>query len=184
MKLEKILDRMGSLEKNSFIKIIDNIISSNPKNFKLIDQILSSSDKGLKSVDNQNVSKIFELTSNEFRDHIKQEFQETNSQLDILIDIIIRDGNCIMKQDWFSRLYESEIKKLNLKIKSLKVQLESEKSEISDNRKRDYRIYKSCLVTAYTNDLENNRDSKITADELSIILTLSKQLELSQEEIK
>jgi len=32
--LEKILDNLGSLEKNSFIKIIDNIISKNPKQIK------------------------------------------------------------------------------------------------------------------------------------------------------
>jgi len=110
MKLEKILDRLGSIEKNSFIKIIDNIISKSPKNAKQIEKILSSSDKGLKSVDNQNISNIFNLTSKEFQEHIKCEFQEISSQLDILIDIIIRDGNCIMKQDWFSRLYENEIK--------------------------------------------------------------------------
>lgn len=184
MKLEKILDKLGSLEKNSFIKIIDNIISKNPKNIKEIEKILISVDKGLKSVDNQNVSNIFELTANDFSKHIECEFQEVTSQLDILIDIIIRDGNCIMKQDWFSRLYEKEIKNLNTKIKFLNIEFENEKSELSAERKRDYRIYKSCLTTAYKNDLANNRESKITSDELSIILTLSKELGLSQEEIK
>ena len=115
MKLEKILDKLGSIEKNSFIKIIDNIISKNPTNAKEIDKLLSSSDKGLKSVDNQNISRIFNLTSLEFRSYIECEFQEITSQLDILIDIIIRDGNCIMKQDWLSRLYETEIKNLDNK---------------------------------------------------------------------
>ena len=184
MKLEKILDKLGSIEKNSFIKIIDNIISKNPKAIKEIDKILSSADKGLKSVDNQNISKIFALTSNVFSEQIKCEFQEATSQLDILIDIIIRDGNCIMRQDWFSRLYENEIKNLKSKIKGLNTEFENEKSELSERRKRDYRIYKSCLATAYHNDLDNNRESKITSDELSIMLTLSKQLELSQEEVK
>ncbi|MEZ4856767.1 MAG: hypothetical protein R2812_09875 [Gelidibacter sp.] len=184
MKLEKILDKLGSLEKNSFIKIIDNIISKSPKNIKEIDKILSSSDKGLKSVDSQNISNVFELTSAEFTEYVKCEFQEANSQLDILIDIIIRDGNCIMKQDWFSRLYENEIKKLKGKIKALNVEFENEKSELSESKKRDYRIYKSCLSTAYNNDIENNREAKVTSDELSIILTLSKQLSLSQEEVK
>ena len=184
MKLEKILDKLGSLEKNSFIKIIDNIISKNPKNRKEIDKILSSTDKGLKSVDNQNISKIFSLTSNEFQEQIKCEFQEITSQLDVLIDIIIRDGNCIIKQDWFSRLYENEIKQLKNKIKNLDADFENDKSELSESRKRDYKIYKSCLHTAYYNDQENNREAKITSDELSIILTLSKQLGLSQEEIK
>tara|TARA_R110002124_G_C8923298_1_gene511391 strand:+ start:88 stop:1935 length:1848 start_codon:yes stop_codon:yes gene_type:complete len=184
MKLEKILDKLGSIEKNSFIKIIDNIISKNPKNNKQIQKILSSSDKGLKSVDNQNISKIFSLTANEFQEHIKCEFQEITSQLDILIDIIIRDGNCIMKQDWFSRLYESEIKHIKGRIKSLNADFENDKSELSTARKRDYKIYKSCLHTAYHNDIANNREAKISSDELSIILTLSKQLGLSQEEIK
>ncbi len=138
----------------------------------------------MKSVDNMNVSKIFSLISHEFTEHLLCEFQEVNSQLDILIDIIIRDGNCIMKQDWFSRLYETEIKNLKGKIKTLKTDLENDKSELSESRKRDYRIYKACLSTAYTNDISNNRDAKITSDELSIILTLSKQLGLSQEDVK
>lgn len=184
MKLEKILDKLGSIEKNSFIKIIDNIISKKPKNFKEIESILNSTDKGLKSVDNQNVANIFALTSNDFLSQIKSEFQEASSQLDILIDIIIRDGNCIMKQDWFLKLYEAEITNLETRIKSLNSDLESEKSELGDIRKRDYKIYKSCLYTAYNNDIDNNREPKINSDELSIILTLSRELELSQEEIK
>lgn len=184
MKLEKILDKLGSIEKNSFIKIIDSIISKNPKNYKEIEKILISSNKELKSVDNQNISTIFTLTEKEFSEHIKCEFEEITTQLDILIDILIRDGNCIVKQDWFSRLYENEIKKLKTKIKSLNFEFENEKSELSAERKRDYKIYKSCLSTAYNNDIANNRESKISSDELSIILTLSKQLSLSQEEIK
>lgn len=184
MKLEQILDKLGSLEKNSFIKIIDSIISNNPKNLKKIEKILSSSDKGLKSVDNLNVSNIFHLTSNEFTEHLLSEFQEANSQLDILIDIIIRDGNCILKQDWFSRLYETEIKNLKGKIKLLTYELENDKGELSESRKRDYRIYRACLSTAYNNDILNNREAKVTSDELSIILTLSQQLGLSQEDVK
>ena len=184
MKLVHILDKLGSIEKNSFIKIIDYIISKKPKNTKEIDKILSSSDKGLKSIDNQNIAKIYALTANEFQENIKCEFQGITSQLDILIDIIIRDGNCIMKQDWFSRLYENEIKNLKSRIKALNANFENDKSELTEARKRDYRIYKTCLHTAYYNDVENNRDAKITSDELSIILTLVRQLGLSQEEVK
>lgn len=184
MKLEKILDKLGSLEKNSFIKIIDNILSKSPKYAKELEKILSSSDKSIKTADNQIVSKIFELIGSDFREHIMLEFQEANSQLDIFIDIIIRDGNCIMRQDWFSRLYEIEIKNLKAKIKELNEDLENEKSELSESRKRDYKIYKACLSTAYSNDISNNREAKITSDELTIILTLAKQLGLSQEEVK
>ncbi|WP_262711319.1 hypothetical protein [Luteibaculum oceani] len=39
MKLERILDNLNSLEKNSFLKIIDNIRSATPKNHKQIEAI-------------------------------------------------------------------------------------------------------------------------------------------------
>jgi len=184
MKLEKILDNLGSLEKNSFIKIIDSIISKGPKNNKEIDKILSVSDKGLKSVDSQNIAKIFELIEDEYTEIIKCEFINTSSQLDILIDIITRDGNSIMKQDWFSRLYEIELRKIKRKIKELESSINNDKSDIDDERKRDYMIYRSCVNTAFYNDLQNNREPKITDDELSILITLAEKLELSQVEKK
>lgn len=185
MKLEKILENLNSLEKNSFIKIIDNIIANSPTNSKAIDKILAETDNtGLKSLDNVVISKIFSLIETEFSELIKSEFVNTSSQLDILTDIIQRDGNCIMKQDWFARLYENELKSLNKKIKELKKDIDNPKSELSESRKRDYKIYQSCVHTAFHNDIENNRETKITDDELSILLTLSNQLELSQEETK
>ena len=184
MKLEKILDNVNSLEKNSFLKIIDNIISNNPKNYKEIEKILSENNNNLKGIDNINISKVFNLITNEFTDVIKQEFVATTSQLDILIDIIIRDGHNLIKEDWFVYLYEKEIKSLKKKTNELIKQLESEKLEIDIQRKRDYLIYKACVNTAYFNDNVSNRDTKITNDELSILLTLSSELKLSQEEIK
>ncbi len=184
MKLEKILDNVNMLEKNSFLKIIDNIISSNPKNFKKIEKILSENINNLKGIDNINIAKVFNLITSEFSEVIKQEFVDTTSQLDILIDIIIRDGNNLIKEDWFAKLYDNEIKSIKKKTKGLEKQLKSDKSDLDTQRKRDYLIYKSCVNTAYFNDTENNRDTKITNDELSILLTLSYELKLSQEEIK
>ena len=185
MKLEKILDRLGALEKNSFIKIIDNIIAKDSKNTKTIEKLISDTDKsGLKNLDNLVISKIFKLIQPEFSVLIKQEFLNTSSQLDILIDIITRDGNCILKVDWFSKLYNTELQQLKIKVNSINNIINDEKSDISKDKKRDYLIYKSCIHTAFYNDLSNNRTAKITDDELSILITLSDKLELSLEEIK
>ena len=184
MKLEKILANLNSFEKNSFLKIIDGILANKPKNIKEIEKILSDSSKDLKNMDNINVGKVFNLVEDEFSQCIRDEFVNTTSQLDILSDIISKDGNSIMKQDWFARLYEKELTKLDKKIKDFKKTIESEKSDISGQRLRDYKIYQSCLFTAYNNDKENNQERKITTDEQSIIVTLSQQLGLSQEEIK
>lgn len=184
MKLEKILDNLNSFEKNSFLKIIDGIIVEQPKKGKEIDKILNDTNKDLKNMDNINIAKVFSLVEDEFSDIIKEELVNTSSQLDLIIDIISRDGNCIMKIDWFARLYEKELSNFEKKIKSFKKSLEEEKSEITDQRRRDYKIYKACLDTAYKNDDFNNLDLKVTSDEQSILITLSNQLGLSQEEVK
>jgi ribosome-associated translation inhibitor RaiA len=184
MKLEKILDNINSFEKNAFLKIIDGIISNKPRNAKEIDKILTDSSRELKSMDNINISRVFRLVEAEFTAIIKEQFMNTTSQLDVLVDLLSRDGNAIMKQDWFARLYEQELKALSVKLKSFQKNLEDEKSELPSERRRDYMIYKACLETAYHNDDDNNQERRITTDEHSIILTLSAQLGLSQEEIK
>lgn len=184
MKLEKILNNLNSFEKNSFLKIIDTLISKKPVNAKAIDSILSNANKDLKNVDSINIVNVFHLLENEFTEYLRCEFLKTSSQLDILIDIISKEGSSIIKQDWFSRLYDKELISLKSKLKKFQEEIASDKSEISEERKRDYRIYLSCLKTAYTNDETNNQDKKITVDEHSILVTLSKELSLSQEEIK
>jgi len=184
MKIEKILDNVNSLDKNAFLKIIDNIINCSPKNNKEIDKILSDNNQDLKSADNINIAKIFGLITEEFTNSVLAEFVNTTSQLDILIDIISKDGNAILSREWLAQLYEKEIIRIKKKTLKLKKEIESDKSEIEENRIRDYIIYMSCVQTAFTNDIKNNRDAKITDDELSILLTLSQKLELSQEEIK
>jgi len=177
------LDKLNSFEKNAFLKIIDNIITENPKNLKEIDQILSDTDKDLKNVDNINVAGVFSLIEDEFSEYIRAEFSQVTSQLDILADILIRDGNCIMSREWFDKLYEGELKLINSKLKDFKLMLEGE-NDRGNLRVRDYKIYSKCLYTAFWNDMQSNQDCKITNDEQSILITLSNQLELSQEEAK
>lgn len=181
MKLEKILDNLNSFEKNAFLKIINNLKNSR-KDTKEIEKILSSSSSDLKNYDSVQIAEVFFLLEDEYTSYIKGEFTKASSQLDLLIDLISRDGNSIMKQEWFSRLYEKEIKSIQAKVISFKSELKSEKPEIPAERLRDYKIYLECLRTAYHNDATNNSDLKITCDEQSILDTLARNLELSQDE--
>lgn len=183
MKLEKILEHLNSFEKNSFLKIIDSILANNPKNAIEVEKILSDK-RDLKNTDNINIAKVFNLVQDEFSDFLKSELVNSTSQLDILTDLISRDGKCIMKQEWFARLYEKELADFDNKLKAFHSSIENEKSDIETQRRRDYKIYISCMHTAYENDETNNLDKKISRDEQSILFTLSNQLGLSQEEVK
>ena len=181
MRLAKVLDKLNSLEKNSFIKIIDNIITDTKVNRKKIDDILTEKDGQLKNVDNENIAKVFNLVENSFIEFIKKEFVNIDPQTEVGLDIILRDGNCIMSREWFSALYTQEITKLCKRVKEFKNYLESDESDL---RTRDYLIYKECVDTAYFNDITSNREPTITADEKSILDTLSKKLGLSAEEVR
>jgi hypothetical protein len=145
---------------------------------------LNGASGDLKAMDSLNISKVFELLKEEFTVYLKGEFLTSTSQIDIFSDIIIRDGNCIMKQDWLSRLYENELKSLKKKIALFESEIASDKPSFDAGRHRDYDIYKACVLTAYTNDALNNQEQKITFDEQTILNTLSNRLELSKEEIK
>lgn len=184
MKLEKILNQLNSLEKNSFLKVVDNILSEDPKFRRKIDKILVDNDGQLKNTDSANIASIFELTAVEFTQHVSQEFSNTCSQLDILLDIIIRDGNGIMSREWFANLYEFQIQSLKKRIKAFEQTFGGDVKNVDDTRIRDYRIYRACVKVAYLNDEENNIEPKITRDELSLLVTLAKNLNLSQEEIR
>lgn len=184
MKLEKILDNLNSFEKNSFLKIIDNIYSNEPKNKLEIDKILSENSKDFKNIDNINIVKVFNLVQEEYFEHLATEFVEIDSQLDIITDILTRDGHCKAKIDWFARLYENELGHLNTKLKEFNNLLNNEDSELDPVRRRDYDIYKSCIKRAYQNDEDNNQENRISREEQSILITLLKKLELSQEEVK
>ena len=184
MKLETVLTNLNSLEKNSFLKIIDIILSNNPKNAKEIEKILSDETKDLKNVDSIDITRIFYLISEEYLELVKAEFVNLDSHLDILTDILTKDGRSIARHDWFARLYENEANLLDKRIKKFNKDLKDGSSDIEPQRKRDYEIYKACVQTAFINDDLKNQERRITGDEQSILHTLSKSLELSQEEIK
>ncbi len=184
MKLNEILDNLNSFEKNSFLKIIDKIISDQPEQAEEVEDILTGYSGDLKNMDSLNVSKVFNHIEKEFLEYINGEILNSTSQFDILCDIIYRDGNCIMKRDWLARLYEIELADFDKRLISFKENMKNNSSDINQWRKRDYRIYRSCLETAYQNDDLNNQERKITFDEETILSTLSEELALSLEEIK
>ena len=181
MKLEKILERLNSLEKGQFLKIINNL-SSEEKNNPKLEAILSCADSNLKNADAIQVTQAFEALSDKYVDFIMDDYSKVSSQLDILLNIITRDGNCIMRLDWFAKLYDDEIKKQKKAIEVFKADVNAEKPSLESSRVRDYKIFASCLRTAYYNDQVSNFSPKITSDEQSILDSLAKALELSLDE--
>lgn len=181
MKISEILNHVNTFEKNYLLRNIDQIISDKPKNYRKIDKILTEIDGQIKNADNLSVENVYNLIDSEYQEHIEKEFANAMSQLDILADILIRDGNCLMSREWLLKLYEKEVRSIKSKSKQLKELLDQ---DVEDARYRDYNIYRSCIQVAYKNDQIQNRENKVTSDEQSILNELIKQLDLSHEEVK
>lgn len=181
MKLERVLERLNSLEKGQFIKIINNL-SAEEKNNPKLEAILSQADSNLKNADAIQLTQAFEALADRFVSYVMEDYSKISSQLDILLNIITRDGNSIMRLDWFAKLYEEEIKKQKKAIEVFKADVTADKPSMDASRVRDYKTFAACLKKAYFNDVESNFSPKITPDEQSILDTLATCLELSLDE--
>jgi hypothetical protein len=182
MKLFDVLNHNNTREKTSFYNVLNNLIEN--VDAEEIDEILDNNSRQVKEIDNENIAKVFTLLKNEYLQHIKNTLAENLSQLDILIDILIKDGNSILEDRWFEEIYKNELSSLVKASKQFINLIDGESRELDDTRRRDYNIYRSCVITSYTNDEANNLDKKVTADEFSILQTLAEELELSNEEVR
>ncbi len=182
MRLLKIFDKVNQIEKSSFLKVVDNLSNENRRSNKAINAILSQHDGQIKQIDDADIVKLFQLTKEDFAKTIDEKLQYNTFQLDVLIDILIRDGNSIMSREWFAKLYEDEIAQLKASIETFMPRLDDDNRDISSDRKRDYVTYLSCIKTAYENDEVQNREKLVTRDEKTILDTLAQNLELSLQE--
>ena len=184
MRLIKVLDIVNQIEKSSFLKILDGFCLELRKTKSQIDKILSEGEGQLKKVDNNNIVNLYNLLNQEYKAYIQKRIKFSDYQLDILVDILIRDGNSIMSREWFLTLYNNEISKLDANIKTFSAQLSKEDSNLDPSRRREYQVYKNCVQTGYENDLIINREKHLTWEEKSILHTLAKSLDLSNEEVR
>jgi len=184
MRLIDVLDTVNQIEKSAFLKILDSFCCDLRKTNPKIDKILSKGDGQLKNVDDENIVQLFELLTPQYKKHLQEKIKFSDYQLDILVDILIRDGNSMMSREWFLKLYNNEHAKLESNIKYFKRLLENGDVDLEEHRRRDYQIYKNCVQTAYENDLIRNLEKHLSWEEKSILQTLEKNLELSNEEVR
>jgi len=182
MNLLKVLSKVNQIEKISFLKILDSFCVESRKITPQVDQILTQSANQLKNVDDENIVKLFNLLKDKYASHIEKSIKFSDYQLDIIIEIFVRDGNQIMSREWFNKLYTQAVADLKSNIKTILSQMDKENGDLSQQRKRDYIIYRNCVRIAYENDLIKNREQRLSWEEKTILNTLSKSLELSNEE--
>jgi len=176
MKLLKIVNTCNQIEINPFYKVLNEIISQIDEKIELE-----------KKTDAEHFVKAFnQPTINQLYKKRLQSALNNNLLLDLITDIFIKDGNSIMSRDWFNDLFRLEIKELRATISDFRKLFNDEGNPFDSDPKRirDYKTFKACVQTAYSNDLSFGTAEKITLDELSILQTLKNSLGLSNEEAR
>ena len=130
MKLLKVLSKVNQIEKISFLKILDGFCAESRKITPQVDQILSQGANQLKNVDDANIVKLFNLLKEKYSYHLREKIKFSNYQLDIMIEIFVRDGNQIMSREWFNNLYNQAVTNLKSHIKVLSSQISNDKGEL------------------------------------------------------
>jgi len=147
MNLIKVFEQTNFQEKGSFYKILNYLIEHSIS--KEIDELLSSnSSADINKFENDNIVKLFTLLNEDYYQFLQTELGSNISQLDIFIDILIRDGNAIINSTWFEELYKKQLKKLKNDGEKFIEILDSESKDIDEQRRRDYNIYRECVKVA------------------------------------
>jgi Holliday junction resolvase-like predicted endonuclease len=187
MKLATVLDITNQIEKTAFFKLLDQFCNEaeEGRSAKLVDQILSDANGNIKNIDNANIEKLFAHFEDRYAQHIMNKLELSSEHLDVLIEIMIRDGNGVMSREWFGTLYSKDLKRVRANVRNFKGLLKkAEEAVTPSSRERDYLLYRDCLRTAYENDAVLNREKHISYDERTVLNTLSRGLRLSNQEVR
>ena len=158
------------------------------KFYNILTAIISEIDESInleKSTDAEHFVKTFNRPEiyKKYQSELQKSLQN-DVFLDILSDIVVRDGNCIMSRDWLKILIEKEIKSIKERIKYFQEILKMKNRDIESKRIRDYRIFLNCTKMAFNNDITVGNEARITSDEWTILFALKNELDLSSDEYR
>jgi hypothetical protein len=182
MKLNQVLSIVNQVEKSKFITSLDKHCSDAATNNKKLSKTIDNIDGKIKNASGTEITQLFYAVRDFFKSSIKEQILMNSAQINLLVNILSRDGNCVARISWVESLYAKEWKQLSTLSKELKDLIVSSDSESLDTRGKRLSIYQACMHEAYSNDQRNNRDSKITDDERGMLNILASQLELTTDE--
>lgn len=175
MKLRKIIELANQNEISRFYTKLNQIISETDNSVRLDSK--ADAEGFANSFNNQAVKDKYEES---LRKSLRDDYY-----LDIAVDILIRDGNCIMTRDNFKNLYDIALHEADIKRTDILTSLKQGDRDVLPERLRDYRIYAACVEESLLNDIkERNAQSKISTDEITILSRLALELELSNAEAR
>jgi hypothetical protein len=182
MKLNQVLSLVNQVEKSKFITSLDKLCLDAAKNNKALAKKIDNIDGQIKNASGSEITQLYFAVRDFYKVSVKEQILMNSAQINLLVNILSRDGNCVARISWIENLYAKEWNILQSLAKELQAEIKASDSDSPNDRSKALSIYHACMSEAYTNDTRNNRDSKITDDERGILNVLSAHLALTTDE--
>ena len=148
----------------------------------MLAKTIENIDGQIKNASGSEITQLYYAVRDFFKVAVKEQILMNSTQINLLVNILSRDGNCVARISWIENLYVKEWNSLQLLAEELKGEITENKSSTVTNRAKALSTYHACMTEAYINDKRINRDSKVTDDERGILNVLSFQLGLTTDE--
>jgi len=182
MKLNQVLSVVNQVEKSKFISCLDRLCSDAAKSNKKLAKTIDNIDGQIKNASGSEITQLFNTVRDFFKISVQEQILMSSAQLNLLVNILSRDGNGVARISWIELLYEKEWVELSKLSKELKECIQQGAAESVLERNRALKIYHACMKEAYFNDEKNNREAKVTDDERSVLNVLANELNLTTDE--
>jgi len=182
MKLNQVLSIANQVEKSKFITNLDKLCFDAAKNNEKLAKRIENIDGQIKNASGSEITQLYSAVRDFFKASVKEQIMMNSAQINLLVNILSRDGNCVARISWIESLYTKEWSALQLLAKELNAEIETSDGNLVSGRPTALRIYHACMKEAYTNDQRVNRDSKITDNERGMLNVLGAQLNLTIDE--
>lgn len=182
MKLNQVLSIVNQVEKSKFITSLDKLCLDAAKSNKNLAKTIENIDGQIKNASGSEITQLYNAVKDYFQIAVKEQILMNSAQINLLVNILSRDGNCVARISWIENLYVKEWNSLQKLSKELQNEIKSNNNTSILERAKSLEVYHSCMTEAYVNDKRVNRDSKITDDERSILNVLGNQLGITTDE--
>jgi hypothetical protein len=182
MKLNQVLSIVNQVEKSKFITSLDKLCLVAAKSDKKLAKTIENIDGQIKNASGSEITQLYFAVRDFFKLSVKEQILMNSAQINLLVNILSRDGNCVARISWIESLYTKEWKALQTLAKELEAEINNGDMESITDRAKALSVYHACMQEAYNNDKRINRESKITDDERGILNVLSSQLGLTTDE--
>src|SRR5690554_2298045 len=113
MKLSQVLGSLNQLEKSKFITCLDRLCSAAERSDPSIAKRLDKLDRQIRNASSGEITKLFNAVKPQYTTYVSEQISIAGPSISLLLSILTRDGNAVVRTSRVEQLYTKEWKKMD-----------------------------------------------------------------------